>query len=186
MARISVDAQLLHRFRDGDPDAVREVYRLFAGPMTTVARSILVDNGLAADAVQQAFLQAWRASSTYDPQRPLSTWLYAITRRVCVDLYRRQRAHVQLTDTGDLTSIAPRDDHVEREERLWQAWEVRTALEELAPDEREVVRLTHFDGLTLVQAAEHLGVPVGTVKSRSHRAHRRLADRLGHLRAKTA
>ena len=59
---------------------------------------------------------------------------------------------------------------------------MRAAIETLPPDEREVVRLQHLEELTQTEVAERLGVPVGTVKSRSHRAHRRLAALLGHLR----
>ena len=66
-------------------------------------------------------------------------------------------------------------------ERTWEAWEVRTALAELPPDEREVVRLSHFVGMTHGEIAEHVGVPIGTVKSRSNRAHRRLAALLAHV-----
>jgi RNA polymerase sigma-70 factor (ECF subfamily) len=61
-------------------------------------------------------------------------------------------------------------------------WAVRAAIEELPPLEREVVRLQDLESLTQAEIGARLGVPVGTIKSRSFRAHRRLADRLGHLR----
>jgi RNA polymerase sigma-70 factor (ECF subfamily) len=67
-------------------------------------------------------------------------------------------------------------------DRAYDVWAVREAIDELPPDEREVVRLQHVEELTQSEVAERLGVPVGTVKSRSFRAHRRLAARLGHLR----
>ena len=70
-------------------------------------------------------------------------------------------------------------------ERAFEAWELRRALDELPADERELVELSHLQGLTHTEIAEQLGVPVGTVKSRSFRAHRRLAARLGHLRENT-
>ena len=66
-------------------------------------------------------------------------------------------------------------------ERTWEAFEVRAALDQLPSDEREVVRLAHFEGLTHSEIADRLDVPVGTVKSRSFRAHRRLAGLLAHL-----
>ena len=169
-------------FRAGDPEAVRAVYRRYASSMLVLARSRLADPERAHDAVQQAFLQAWRAAGTYDPRRPLSTWLYAITRRVCVDLYRRDRRRPDLTDTGAppdevVADVAP--DGVERE---WEAHEVRAAVDALRPDERDIIRLVYFDGLSLPDVAERLGLPLGTVKSRSFRAYRRLAHELGHLR----
>ena len=64
----------------------------------------------------------------------------------------------------------------------YDAWAVRQAIDELPDDERAVVRLQHVEGLSHVEIADQLGVPVGTVKSRSFRAHRRLAAALGHLR----
>ena len=67
-------------------------------------------------------------------------------------------------------------------ESLSDAWEVRRAVQELPPDELEVVRMQHFEGLTHTQIAERLSVAPGTVKSRSFRAHRRLAELLGHLK----
>ena len=71
-------------------------------------------------------------------------------------------------------------------ETLYETWEVRQAVAELPDDEREVVRLQHFEGMTHGQIADRLGVAVGTVKSRSFRAHRRLAAALGHLKGESA
>ena len=65
---------------------------------------------------------------------------------------------------------------------MYDVWEVRRAGSELPEDEREVVRLQHFEGLTHAQIAARLEVAVGTIKSRSYRAHKRLAAELGHLR----
>jgi RNA polymerase sigma-70 factor (ECF subfamily) len=67
-------------------------------------------------------------------------------------------------------------------EQAYDVWEVRRAIDELPADERDVVKLQHLDGLTQTEVADRLGVPVGTVKSRSFRAHKHLAARLGYLR----
>ena len=67
-------------------------------------------------------------------------------------------------------------------EATWEAWQVRLALDQLPAEERQVVRLSWFDGLAHPEIADRLGVPVGTVKSRSHRAHRRLAELFAHVR----
>ena len=67
-------------------------------------------------------------------------------------------------------------------EQWYEAWQVRQAIDALPADEREVVRLQHLEGLTHTEIAERLGVPLGTVKSRSHRAHQRLAVALSALR----
>jgi RNA polymerase sigma-70 factor, ECF subfamily len=183
MRTILSDAELAVRFRDGDDEIVRAVYRRYAGPMLSVARACVRDRELAEEAVQQAFLQAWRASGSYDPGRALSSWLFSITRRVCIDLYRRERRQAVVMDADDLPATVSADDVGLSVERAWQAWEVRQALDVLGDGEREVVRLSHLEGLSLPETAERLGIPVGTVKSRSHRAYRRLGEELRHLRS---
>jgi RNA polymerase sigma-70 factor (ECF subfamily) len=177
-----LDAGLAKRFRDGDESAVRAIYREYAGLVFSVTLRALGDRSRAEDATQQTFLQAWRAAATFDPEREFGPWLATIARRVAIDVHRREqrRAHDQLDDVSPLDPAlvtAPPDV-----ERAFEGWEVRKAIDELPPDERELVELQHLQGLTHTEIAARLSVPVGTVKSRSFRAHRRLAARLGHLR----
>ena len=166
------------RFRTGDADAVREVYRRYAGRVNALCRSMLSDPALVDDAMQQTFLQAWRAASRFDASRPLSAWLYAIARRVCIDEYRK---------ASRAPSVARTDNEIDGVvegpslDQAWTVWEVRRAIDELPPDEREVVRLASLEGWSLPEIATHLGVPLGTIKSRSFRAHRRLAAALAHV-----
>jgi RNA polymerase sigma-70 factor (ECF subfamily) len=170
------DTELNTRFALGDETAVRAVYRRYGGAMFAVAMSMLGNRELAAECVQQAFVKAWRSSRSFDPGRELRPWLATITRRVAVDIYRRERrgrAEPRADVDATVVPIAF--------ERTWEAFEVRAALDQLPGDEREVVRLAHFDGLTHGEIADRLGVPIGTVKSRSFRAHRRLAGLLAHL-----
>jgi RNA polymerase sigma-70 factor (ECF subfamily) len=171
----------MRRFRDGDPGAVHDVYQRYGRAVFTIAYRALGDRGLAEEAVQQTFLQAWRAAGSFDLQRDPGPWLYAIARRVAVDLFRRERRH-QSVDTDELSvAVLPHSF-----EGMWEAWEVRSALDRVPAEEREILYATHYLGYTQEETAERLGVPVGTVKSRSHRAHRRLAGLLSHLREATA
>lgn len=169
-----MDRQVLDRFRAGDEAAVKTVYDRFGGPVYALSMSILGDPDLAADATQITFLKAWRAASTYDPNRSLGPWIYAIARRTAIDLHRKRARDVP-SDQVDVVSVSP------GLETAWEVFEVRAALDQLPDDERRVIRLSHFEGLTHVEIAEHLGIPVGTVKSRSHRAHRRLNEMLRHV-----
>lgn len=169
-----MDREVLERFRAGDEAAVKTVYTRFGGPVYSLSLSMLGDPELAADATQITFLKAWRASSTYDPERSLAPWIYAIARRTAIDLHRK-RARDRPSDQVDGISISP------GLETAWEVFEVRMALDRLPDDERRVVKMSHFDGFTHVEIAEHLGIPVGTVKSRSHRAHRRLQELLRHV-----
>lgn len=173
-----LDPEVLRRFAAGEDAAFTEVYRRFSGPMFAVALGTLGRRDLAADAVQQAFLQAWRAAASYAPEQEIAPWLCTITRRAAIDVWRRERRHV-LVET---------DDHVVDEvvpgpslEAAWEAWQVRQALDELPAAERDVVHLAYVEDLTQGETADRLGVPLGTVKSRSHRAHHRLSGLLSHL-----
>lgn len=171
------DSELAARFASGDEDAVRAVYQRYAGPVAAVALGTLGRRELADEVVQTTMLKAWRAAATFDPSRELAPWLYAIARRVAIDVYRRERRAAATTELGeDDVAVVPLSF-----ERTWERWEVRTALDKLPDEEREVVRLTHLVGMTHQQVADRLQVPVGTVKSRSARAHRRLAALLSHV-----
>jgi RNA polymerase sigma-70 factor, ECF subfamily len=172
------DRELARRFAARDADSVRQLYARWAGPVLTVALGWLRDRDLAEEAVQETFVKAWRAAGSFDPQRDIGPWLYTIARRVAIDTGRRARRRPATTSLP--ASVAAPDGP--SLDQTWEAWQVRCALRDLAGDERELIRLTHYVGLTQSQIAERLGLPLGTVKSRSHRAHHHLAERLAHLR----
>lgn len=169
-----MDREVLERFRAGDEGAVKSIYDRFGGPVYALSLNILGDPELAADATQVTFLKAWRAASTYDPERSLGPWLYAIARRSAIDIYRQRRKDVP-SEQVDTVVLPP------GLETAWEVFEVRAALEHLPDEELRVVMLSHFEGLTHPEIAERLGIPLGTVKSRSHRAHRRLNELLRHV-----
>jgi RNA polymerase sigma-70 factor (ECF subfamily) len=179
---VVVERALRRRFRDGDADAVRTVYRQYGRLVYAVAHRVLADASLAEEATQTTFLKAWRAASGLDDEREIEPWLATIARRVAIDIYRREAGR-----GADPLEFAPASDPAlvtrpESAEAMSDVWEVRRAVADLPSDEREIVRLQHFDGLTHAQIAERLGLAAGTVKSRSFRAHKRLAEQLGHLR----
>lgn len=169
-----MDRELLQRFRAGDEAAVKAVYEKFRGPVFAIAISILRDRELAADATQQTFIKAWKAASTYDPDRSIKPWIYAIARRTAIDIYRK-RSRVVVKDDVDTVTL-PRGLVT-----AWEVFEVRAAVDELPDDERQVIKMSHFDGLTHQEIADAIGIPLGTVKSRSYRAHQRLIELLRHL-----
>lgn len=169
-----MDRELLERFRRGDESAVKAVYERFRGPVFAISMRILHDHGLAADATQQTFIKAWQAAESYDANRDLGPWIYAIARRTAIDIYRKTSRSIASEDV-DTTTPAPALD------TIWEVFEVRSALDRLPDEERQVIKLSHFDGLTHVEIADLMGIPVGTVKSRSHRAHKRLLQLLRHV-----
>ena len=169
-------------FRRGDEEAVRVVYQHYSGLVLSVALRILRDRGLAEEATQQAFLQAWRNAGSFEAGRDMAPWLVTIVRRAAIDILRREsRRPTTALDAADptdasLITLPP------SEEAAWDAGRVRLAIDALPVNEREVVRLQHMQGHTHAEIAEQLGVAVGTVKSRSFRAHKALASALAHLR----
>ena len=168
------EADLAARFASGDPDSVRVVYQSYGRLVFSIAYRVLGDTGLAEDATQQTFVQAWRAASSYDPARPLGAWLTTIAKRVAIDVHRRERRHRGHEDLegpagSTLITLPPSIDHLD------DFAEVHGALGELSSQDRTIIRLQHFDDLSHHEIAERLEIPLGTVKSRSHRAHRRLA-----------
>jgi RNA polymerase sigma-70 factor (ECF subfamily) len=182
MVDAAIDPSVVASFAAGDSDAVRTLYRTYAGLVMSVAMRVLGDRGHAEEAVQQTFVQAWRHGSDLDPGRDPAPWLVTIARRAAIDIQRREgRRPASALDDADqsdsaLIALPP------SEERTWEAAQVRRAVDALSPDERAIVQLQHVQGYTHQQIADQLAVPVGTVKSRSFRAHRSLAAALAHLR----
>jgi RNA polymerase sigma-70 factor (ECF subfamily) len=139
----NMDREVLERFRVGEESAVKAVYERYGGPVFALSVSVLADHGLAADATQQTFIKAWRAASTYDPERDFGPWIYAIARRTAIDIYRKQ-ARITLSDDLEVATLPP------GLETVWEVFEVRGAVDQLPDEERLVVKLSHFDGYTHV------------------------------------
>lgn len=178
-----VDPAVLDAFRRREPSAVRELYREYGKLVYAVAHRALGRHDLAEEATQQTFVQAWQAAHRLDVDRDPAPWLATIARRSAIDIYRREarRPASALADVSAknpaIVSLPPDLDTLDA------VWQVRHAIDALPPDEATVVRLQHLDGMTQTEISEHLGIALGTVKSRSHRAHRKLASLLGHLRS---
>ena len=174
--------RLLERFAAGDSDAIRVVYDAYSRPVFSLALHALGDRGLAEEAMQDTFVKAWKAAERYDAERPFGPWIYSIARRVAVDVYRRERRHRGHGTLSD-NDVMALPDHFER---LWETWEIRVAIGELSVDDQFALEAAHYRSLTAQEAADEIGVPVGTMKSRLSRAHQKLAGRLGHLDEATA
>jgi len=167
------DADLIQRAGDGDRGAFEALYRRYARPVFGLALRRLGDRGRAEDAVQETFASVWRSARTYRPDRgPGAPWLYAVARNAIVD-----RSRGRTDASGDVPErAADEPDPSERTEQSWVAWRVHRALEELPEREREVIALAYWSGLSQSEVAEFLGIPLGTVKTRTRAALQRLAE----------
>ncbi|MFE4922297.1 RNA polymerase sigma factor [Streptomyces sp. NPDC056661] len=171
---------LPERFQQGEETALAEMYAKYSGPMFTTAFSRLGDRELAAEAVQLAFFHAWQAAASFDTTRALRPWLYTITRRAAVDVYRANRRASEVLPLHTVPDRQVSVDDLSMDE-IWLAWEVRRALDKLGPYERDVLRLAYYEGMSQSEISRALDVPLGTVKSRTARALRQIEERLSHL-----
>ena len=169
------DGELITRSADGDRDAFEVLYRRYSRPVFGLALRRLGDRGRAEDAVQETFASIWRAARSYKPERgPGAPWLYAVARNAITD---RGRARTEPpTEVPEQASSEP--GPAERVESSWVAWRVHRALEGLSPNERTVIELAYWSGLSQSEIAEFLNIPLGTVKTRTRAALHRLSDLL--------
>jgi RNA polymerase sigma-70 factor (ECF subfamily) len=137
------------------------------------------DAAEAEDAAQEAFVILLRRASTFTGAARFSTWLYRVTTNACHDLARRRgRRPRTVADLEELSAHASAEDPLTS---LELAADLERALAVLDPVSRQAVVLHDVHGLPYADVGERLGLPVGTVKSRIHRSHARLADALRHL-----
>jgi RNA polymerase sigma-70 factor, ECF subfamily len=169
------DGELILRTGNGDRGAFEVLYKRYARPVFGLALRRLGDRGRAEDAVQETFASIWRAARTYKPERgPGAPWLYAVARNAIVDRGRMRLEPAVETPEEVSGDAGP----AERAEDSWTSWRIHRALEELNENERTVVELAYWSGLSQSEVAEYLGIPLGTVKTRTRAALARLADLL--------
>jgi RNA polymerase sigma-70 factor (ECF subfamily) len=169
------DGELIQRIGAGDRDAFETLYHRYARPVFGLALRRLRDRGQAEDAVQETFAAVWRSASSYRPNRgPGAPWLYAVARNAIVDRIRGQaKAAVRVPEDP---ASAPGPE--EQAETGWLAWTVHRAFGELPETERAVLELAYWGGLSQSQIADFLGIPLGTVKTRTRSGLARMADLL--------
>jgi RNA polymerase sigma-70 factor, ECF subfamily len=166
------DGELIRRVGSGDRSAFDALYRRYARPVFGLALRRLGDRGRAEDAVQETFASVWRAAGSYKPERgPGAPWLYAVARNAIVDNGRARREPP--VDAPD--EVAGDEGPAERAESGWIAWRVHRALAELPENERQVIELAYWGGRSQSEIADLLGIPLGTVKTRTRTGLARLA-----------
>ncbi|MFI6514835.1 sigma-70 family RNA polymerase sigma factor [Spirillospora sp. NPDC050679] len=155
-----------------DEGLLRALYDEHGGPLLGyVLRLIGGDRAQAEDVVQETLLRAWRHPEAL-AGRPVRPWLFTVARNLVVDAHRARRARPPETGIDDqVVMIATGSDEIDR---ALESWTVAEALAELSPQHRAVLVQTYYRGLSVAEAAKALGVPPGTVKSRTYYALRAL------------
>ncbi|AIQ49972.1 RNA polymerase sigma24 factor [Paenibacillus sp. FSL R7-0273] len=184
MNEVADDVQLMQLIRQKDPDALEKLYDRYEQMIYSFAYRIVKDSMAAEEVMQELFMRIWKHAEQYDSSKgKLSTWMFTVTRNIAIDQLRKTNTRPpqqyadseeiqQLRDTGTMT-----EDMVEM---LLAGEQVREALQELSRDQQQVMDLIYYQGLTQQEAAYHVAVPLGTVKSRVRLAMRQLQKRLIH------
>jgi RNA polymerase sigma factor (sigma-70 family) len=161
-----------------EESALAELYDRFGRIAYGLALRILRDEGLAEDAVQDAFLTVWRSAARYMPERgKASTWVLTLVHRRAVDLVRREERR----RTEPIES-APEPSSGAADELAWlrlQRERVQEALRQLPDQQREALELAYYGGFSQSELADRLGQPLGTIKSRMFAGLTRLRELLG-------
>jgi len=177
-------ATLAARLRDGDPEALAELYDVVGRRAFALARRVLGDAASAEDAVHEAFTQLWERAPSLDPQGRIDSLLMTMVHRRAIDAVRRRRgAGVSLLDVATLAQIDERAEAALEEvvtaisEASLRA-RLQSTLAGLPEEQRLVVRGVYFESLTLREFAEQQAIPLGTAKSRLRLAMARLGGAL--------
>lgn len=153
-----------------DEDLIRALYAEHAGPLLRYAMHLMSgDRQRAEDVVQETLLRAWQHPEAI-ADRPARPWLFAVARNLAIDAYRAKRARPHEVGVAALEVMPGPDDA----ERALESWAVADALSALRPEHRNVLLETYYRGKSVAEAAATLGIPAGTVKSRTFYALRAL------------
>jgi RNA polymerase sigma-70 factor (ECF subfamily) len=176
------DGELIELAREGNPDAFEVIYDRHCSAAYSLAHRICGAGGAAEDAVQEAFLSVWRGRGRYNAARgEVRSWLLGIVHHSAIDRLRRSGVHDRRRASSEGIEErleAPERTDTELEQRE-QVDEVRQALAKLPEEQRIVIELAYFDGLTHTQIATKLEQPVGTIKGRMRLGLLKLHTQLG-------
>jgi len=173
------DLELHRRLTTGDRGAFDELYRRYASASYGLAYRLTGQQILAQDVVHDAYMALWRAPEAYDPARgAFRTFFLSLVHHRAVDTVRREeRLRKRQERAANLERVAGEDVAEGVVNEAWVAIrrrEVREALTTLPPEQRQVLEMAYFDGKTQVVIAEELQIPIGTVKTRTLAAMRKL------------
>lgn len=166
------DSLVIARCRAGDWEAFRYLVERYQAQAIRHALAILGNREDALDAVQQAFLDAYQALDRFDLERRFYPWFYTILRNHCFKLLGRERRRA--TESLEETEILAATSGLPPEQLI----ALEQALRALPAEEREIITLRHWDGLSYEELAERLAIPKGTVMSRLYYARQRLREKL--------
>lgn len=169
------DDVLVMAAQRGDADAFDALVRRHLTPVYAHALRFFGEPSAADDAVQEVFVKVYRSLGAFDGRSSFSTWLYRVTRNVCLDMFRQGRRRPLPVDPVEAHTGVSGDFSA----TLVDTIAVESAMRSLAPEDRDALDAVTLFGLTYEEAGRALNVPTGTVKSRVFRARRTILGLLG-------
>jgi RNA polymerase sigma-70 factor (ECF subfamily) len=176
------DEELMGLVHDGDTRAFEVIFDRHAGAAFSLAHRMCGRRPLAEEITQEAFMSLWRSAARYDPDRgSVRAWVLKVVHNRAVDAYRRESVSTGRDVRDGLISeaLAARERTEDEAERRSDARLVRSALDDLPRDQRQVIELAYFAGFSHAQIAAALGLPAGTVKGRMRLGLSKLRMALG-------
>lgn len=178
------DETLIAHVAAGDSHALEQLYSRYGRVVYGLALRMLSSAEQAEDIVQETFWRVWRRAATFQRGSGLfAPWLFGIARNLCIDELRRRQSRPALNQVEDQVLTAIPDPQPAIDELTWETERRRlisVALGELPPDQRQVIELAYFAGLSQREIAEQLANPLGTVKTRVRLALQKLKGLLQH------
>ncbi|MBY0215683.1 RNA polymerase sigma factor [Paenibacillus illinoisensis] len=172
------DSRLMQQIAERDASALELLYDRYERAVYSFAYRIVGDPMTAEETVQELFLRVWNNAERYDAsQGKLTTWMFAITRNIAVDMLRRKSKGAATTavENESLAAYADEQTNTEQEvERKWEGTRIREALSQLNRDQQQVIESIYYGGLTQQEVSSRFGIPLGTVKSRVRLAMKQL------------
>ena len=175
------DTALVVRMQRRDPHALAELYDRYGRVTYSLILRVVRDTGIAEDLVQETFLRVWNRVHGFDAQKgSIGPWLLAVARNRAIDYLRsagsRERGALELEETSHPALYCDMEKDILTSDK---ARRVQSAIQKLSPNQRQVIELAYFEGLSQTEMADRMGQPLGTVKTWVRTALKNLRDELG-------
>ena len=175
------DSDLVARMQRRDPQALAELYDRYGRVTYSLILRVVRDGGIAEDLVQETFLRVWNRVHGFDAQKgSIGPWLLAVARNRAIDYLRsaggRERNALEFEEADHPALYCDMEKDLLSADK---ARKVKSAVQKLAPNQRQVIELAYFEGLSQTEMAERLGQPLGTVKTWVRSALKNLREDLG-------
>lgn len=175
----SKERELVARIKEGDMDAFREIVEMYRDRIYSLAFYMTGNYTDADDITQEAFIKAYRGLSEFRGESSIYTWLHRITVNLCIDRVRKLKARKEVSLSGIIPSRV--EEPYREAERSELRRIIEIALSELPEKLRVILIMYEIQGLSYEEIASILGCPIGTVRSRLHKARNSLREKLSRL-----